>query len=87
MLKKVMASLVLSACLGVPVSSMALPASPTTKTAAADLSAPENSVVYKRKQVNNAYPMAASSYENDFLKSMMGVGMQTPSTHQTAGRA
>ncbi|NNM60015.1 MAG: hypothetical protein HKM04_09405 [Legionellales bacterium] len=85
MLKQVITPLILITCLGASVGALASSAVPASK-APQNLSAPEQTVVYKRKQESNPYPLAASSYENNFLKSMMGVGMQTPATRQTTGR-
>ena len=76
-------TLFLSASAGVFASTVA----PATKTASADVSPSNSSVIYKRKQESNAYPIGASSYENNFLKNMMGVGMQTPATRKAAGTA
>lgn len=85
MLKQVITPLILIMCFGASVEALASSTAPASKTPQ-NLSAPEQTVVYKRKQESNPYPMAASRYENNFLKSMMGVGMQTSATRQTTGR-
>lgn len=36
----------------------------------------KSQIVYKRKKEDNSYPMEASSYEDSFLKSLMGINMQ-----------
>ena len=81
----VVTSFMLTLCILGYQEGLASTAVSATKTASADLSPPNSSVIYKRKQESNPYPMGASGYENNFLKNMMGVGMQTPATRKVPG--